>query len=64
VECIPPATVHDLADTFRTLSVAGQLAGYVAPHRFFEVGSASGVEALEEYLSRQSLCVQPGGEGE
>jgi NDP-sugar pyrophosphorylase family protein len=48
---IPVAQAHDLADTFHVLSVAGRLAGYVAPHRYYEIGSPSGRDALEMYLS-------------
>jgi NDP-sugar pyrophosphorylase family protein len=51
LERTPAAIVHDLADTFRALSIAGRLAGYVAPHRFYEIGSPAGVAALEAYLS-------------
>jgi NDP-sugar pyrophosphorylase family protein len=62
IEYIPPATVHDLADTFQTLSVAGRLAGYVAPHRFYEIGTPSGLKDLEAYLAGQSSDAQLEGE--
>jgi hypothetical protein len=61
IEYIPAATVQDLADTFRALSIAGRLAGYVAPNRFYEVGSPSGIEALEAYLSSQYMLESRGG---
>jgi NDP-sugar pyrophosphorylase family protein len=61
LERIPPATAHDLADTFKTLSVAGELAGYVAHHRFYEIGSPAGIEALEAYLSGRTVPVPSEG---
>jgi NDP-sugar pyrophosphorylase family protein len=64
VDYIPPETVHDLADTFRALSLAGRLAGYVATHRFYEIGSRSGIEALEEYLICHGMCSDPGNQGD
>ena len=63
LERIPPGTVYDLADTFRALSEVGQLAGYVAPQRFYEVGSPSGLRELEEYLARGRPAARPRGEG-
>jgi len=49
---IPTATKADLADLMRDLSVAGSLAGFEVPERFFEVGSPAGLKDLEDHLSR------------
>jgi NDP-sugar pyrophosphorylase family protein len=49
-ERVPAATVFDLADVFHVLSVEGQLAGYEATHRFYEIGSPAGLRQLQEYL--------------
>ena len=42
----------DLAPILTTLSKTGQLAGYEATERFYEVGSPDGLRALEEELRR------------
>lgn len=48
---IPAGTASDLADTMRSLSLDDRLAGYAAQHRFFEVGSPSGLEDLRQHLA-------------
>ena len=40
----------DLADVFRDLSARGDLAGFEAEHRFFEMGSPEGLAELEAHL--------------
>jgi N-acetyl-alpha-D-muramate 1-phosphate uridylyltransferase len=40
----------DLATLYQQLLAAGQLAAYEAPHRFYEIGSFSGIEELSSYL--------------
>ena len=47
---IPRDAVVDLADTFTALSGAGELAGYEAVERFYEIGSPSGLKDLESRL--------------
>ena len=47
---VPPAAVADLAAVYHQLSVDGQLAGFEARRRFYEVGSEEGLQALTEYL--------------
>jgi hypothetical protein len=44
---MPSGAVVDLADTFTALSTAGELAGYEALGRFYEIGSPSGLSDLE-----------------
>ena len=53
---LPPATCWDLAGLYQELLNAGELAAFEAPHRFYEVGSFSGIEELSSYLrqGRQS----------
>ncbi len=50
-ELVPADGVHDLADTYRVLSSTGRLAGYLASHRYFEIGSPRGIADLEAHLS-------------
>jgi MurNAc alpha-1-phosphate uridylyltransferase len=47
---VPRDAVVDLAGTFKALSMAGELAGYEAVGRFYEIGSPSGIKDLEERL--------------
>jgi NDP-sugar pyrophosphorylase family protein len=44
---IEPATVADMADLMRELSIEGRLAGHEVRQRFFEVGSPQGLRDLE-----------------
>jgi NDP-sugar pyrophosphorylase family protein len=50
-ERVDPGAVADLADLQRDLSREGELAGFEVSERFYEVGSAAGIAALERYLS-------------
>jgi NDP-sugar pyrophosphorylase family protein len=47
---IPEGTSWDLATVYRDLLDAGELAAFEAPHRFYEIGSFSGIEELSSYL--------------
>jgi len=50
----PADVAFDLADVYATLAVAGELAGYEAKRRFYEIGSAQGLAETEAFLrSRQ-----------
>ena len=51
LELVPPDRVSDLADVYRTLSRRGDLAGHEVTERFYEIGSPSGLAALEDFLS-------------
>jgi N-acetyl-alpha-D-muramate 1-phosphate uridylyltransferase len=44
---------YDLANLYRELLNRGQLAGYEAQHRFYEIGSRAGIDDLSSYLARQ-----------
>ena len=46
------AAVSDLATLFHALSVRGQLAGYLAAVRFYEIGSLAGLKDFEQWLRR------------
>jgi NDP-sugar pyrophosphorylase family protein len=48
---LPAGAPSDLADMMSTLSVEGRLAGYEAHHRFFEIGSPSGLADLRDHLT-------------
>jgi NDP-sugar pyrophosphorylase family protein len=47
---IPPDDLVDLATVFTSLSAAGELAGYEAHERFYEIGSPEGLVQLEALL--------------
>jgi N-acetyl-alpha-D-muramate 1-phosphate uridylyltransferase len=47
---VPAGESCDLATLYRELLDAGQLAAFEAPHRFYEIGSFSGIEELSSYL--------------
>ena len=49
---VPAAPVSDLATLFHALSVRGQLAGYEAAVRFYEIGSLAGLQDFEQWLQR------------
>lgn len=47
---LAPGQHADLADLFHQLSVNGKLAGYEVTERFYEIGSRSGLQDLEDHL--------------
>lgn len=47
---IPAGEVSDLATLLHRLSVEGRLAGFEVAHRFYEIGSPSGLAELEAHL--------------
>ena len=49
---VPEGQAWDLAALYQDLLEAGELAGFEAPHRFYEIGSFSGIEELRSYLSQ------------
>jgi len=49
---VPADGVSDLATLFHALSVRGQLAGYEAAVRFYEIGSLAGLKDFEQWLNR------------
>jgi NDP-sugar pyrophosphorylase family protein len=51
-ECVPAGVAHDLAEVMRELVEVGELAGFEAPERFYEIGSPVGLAELDEYLKR------------
>lgn len=51
---VPKNRPSDLADLFHQLSLRGELAGYCAKNRFYEIGSPTGVEDFARYLRRHS----------
>jgi N-acetyl-alpha-D-muramate 1-phosphate uridylyltransferase len=48
----PPDTPFDLAEVYRDLSVQGRLAGYEVFERFYEIGSPTGLQETDEFLTR------------
>jgi NDP-sugar pyrophosphorylase family protein len=53
-EEIPAGVKADLSDLFHTLSLRGELAGYEAPERFYEIGSPAGLADFTEWLRRRA----------
>ncbi len=51
---LPDDQPADLADLYRDLAQRGELAGYEAPTRFFEIGSFGGLEETARYLAGRS----------
>jgi NDP-sugar pyrophosphorylase family protein len=47
---LPADTVIDLADVYHEFSTRDQLAGFEVNHRFYEIGSHSGITELAEHL--------------
>lgn len=47
---VPDGMPYDLAVLYQDLLRAGELAAFEAPHRFYEIGSFSGIEELSAYL--------------
>ena len=54
LEHVPPGRPSDLADMFQHLSTIGQLAGYEAADRFYEIGSPDGLADLEALFGDRS----------
>lgn len=50
----PDDGVFDLTELYHTLSAAGQLAGYEATRRFYEIGTPQGLAETEAYLRRHA----------
>jgi NDP-sugar pyrophosphorylase family protein len=46
--------IFDLAEVYRALSLSGRLAAFEVSTRFYEIGSFSGIEDTEEFLTRRS----------
>ena len=51
VERIPPDRPSDLADLYRDLVAEGLMAGHEVERRFYEIGSARGLEETRAYLA-------------
>jgi N-acetyl-alpha-D-muramate 1-phosphate uridylyltransferase len=51
LESWPERGAFDLADLYHDLALRGELAGLEVSERFYEIGSRSGIEATERYLS-------------
>jgi len=47
---VPAGTSSDLATLYQELLEAGDLAAFEAPHRFYEIGSFSGIQELSAHL--------------
>ena len=43
----------DLSDVYRELAAEGQLAGYVATERFYEIGSPAALAETDAFLRSQ-----------
>ena len=54
-EGYPDNQPFDLADVYKNLVVANRMAGYKVTHRFYEIGSLSGLQDLKNYLKQRPL---------
>ena len=50
---VPDGQASDLATLYQGLLDAGELAAFEAPHRFYEIGSFTGIEELRSYLCQR-----------
>jgi NDP-sugar pyrophosphorylase family protein len=57
---VAPGSMADLAEIFRRLSLAGKLAGVEITQRFYEVGSASGIDDFARYVAQLGLVENVG----
>jgi MurNAc alpha-1-phosphate uridylyltransferase len=48
----PPDSVFDLAEVYHGLSLRGELAGFEVFERFYEIGSPTGLQETDEFLTR------------
>ncbi len=55
----PKDEAFDLAEVYRDLSRAGQLAGYEVRHRFYEMGSPVGLAELDALLTANKVPLAP-----
>jgi NDP-sugar pyrophosphorylase family protein len=60
---VSPDVEADLSKLLETLSTGGNLAGYEATTRFFEIGSPQGLDALERELIVRAKPSGPGAAG-
>jgi NDP-sugar pyrophosphorylase family protein len=60
LDALPDDEPSDLADLLSSLAVRKELAGHEAARRFYEIGSLSGLQELEDALMTQSREVNRG----
>jgi NDP-sugar pyrophosphorylase family protein len=56
---VPADTVADLGSLYEALSRAGELAGYEATERFYEIGSPAGLRDFETFAAARGLAASP-----
>ena len=54
-EGLAPGSVYDLATTYQDLLAADELAACEVEERFYEIGSAAGIEELAQVLNRWAI---------
>jgi len=59
VDRVSAGDVVDLSDVQHSLSVDGLMAGFEVSDRYYEIGSTSGLRALEEHLQNSGAAVHP-----
>lgn len=55
---IPPGKPYDLAELYAKMLEQGQLAGMEVHQRFYEIGSPSGLEETERFLTKEKVGQQ------
>jgi N-acetyl-alpha-D-muramate 1-phosphate uridylyltransferase len=53
LDLVPPGVPYDLADMYESLAAQGRLQAYELDERFHEIGSATGLAALDRLLTLQ-----------
>lgn len=54
LDLVPPGVPYDLADVYESIAAQGQLQAYEVDERFHEIGSESGLSALDRFLTLQT----------
>ncbi len=52
LDAVPASGAYDLASVYREMLRRGELAGFEVTERFYEIGSAAGLEETRAYLAR------------
>ena len=53
----PADEAFDLAEVYAALAASGQLAGYEAPRRFYEIGTPQGLAETDDYLRESTMTI-------
>jgi NDP-sugar pyrophosphorylase family protein len=54
LELVPPGVPYDLADVYESMAANGRLQAYEVEHRYYEIGSESGLAELDRLLTLET----------